>query len=86
MVGGCEAQAAAGPNTSLIDALLRVLGVSDKCNFLRLDPFYTLELPGLRVDIPTGVEPFTEALVSLFPRARPGLEELVQAAIASGQA
>jgi phytoene desaturase len=79
MVGGCEkVQAGAGPNTSLIDALLRVLGVRDRCNFLRLDTFYTLELPGLRADIPTGVEPFTEALVSLFPRARPGLKELVQ--------
>ena len=78
MVGGCEAQAAQGPNASLIDALLRVLGVKDRCNFLRLDPFYTVELPGLPADIPTGVGPFTETLVRLFPHARPGLEGLVR--------
>ena len=47
LVGGCEPLGV--PQAGLIDGILRLLGVRDRCTFLRVDPFYTAVFPGFRL-------------------------------------
>lgn len=61
-----------------IVAALDMLGVSDLCEFLRVDPFYTAIFPGLRLAVPTGREAFVEAHVERFPSEESGFSALVE--------
>ena len=77
LVGGCE------PTDSdqggLIDGLLRLLGVRDRCDFVRVEPFYTAVFPGFRLDAPLGTEPYIQAHLRHFPREEQGFRRLIQA-------
>ncbi len=75
-IGGCEPME--NPRAGLIDRLLRVLGVRDRCTFLRVDPFYTAVFPGFRFAAPLGVEDFLAAHVGRFPGEEQGLRKLLE--------
>jgi prolycopene isomerase len=70
LVGGCE--------DGLIDGLLSSLGVRDRVNFVRVDPFYTALFPGMKVDVPTGSRKFIRTLALQFPGEEKGLAEIVR--------
>jgi phytoene desaturase len=76
LTGGCEPVGFA--TSGLIDGLLRLLDVRDRCTFLRVDPFYTAVFPGLRLDAPLGIESFIEAHARLFPSEERGFRRLLQ--------
>lgn len=51
----------------LYTSLLDFLGVGDRCTFLPIDHFYTALLPDFRLDVPFGVERFTQIHSDHFP-------------------
>ncbi len=71
-VEGC---APGGP----IDGLLRYLGVRERCDFVRVDPFYTAIYPGFRLQAPLGTEAFLQAHLGHFPAEAAGLRHLLEA-------
>lgn len=75
MMGGCGSSGS--HSGGLVDGLLRALGVRERCTFLKLDPFYTVEFPGLRAQMPTGVNEFTEAIIERFPNSKEGIRSLM---------
>ena len=75
-IGGCEPME--NPRAGLIDWLLRVLGVRDRCTFLKVDPFYTAVFPGFRLAAPLGVEDFLCAHVDHFPGEAQGLRTILK--------
>jgi len=78
LVGGCE-PGTGNRSGHLIDALLRVLGVREFCEFARVDPFYSASFPGgLRIEAPLGTEAFIDAHASLFPREREGIARFMR--------
>lgn len=76
IIGGCDPSAP--PHGGLVDGLLRVLEVRNRCEFLTVDPFYTAIFPGFKVDAPLGIEPFIEAHARQFPGEDRGLRRLMQ--------
>lgn len=77
LIWGCEQTGPFGPG--LIDAMLRHLGVRDKCEFIRMDdPMYVSHLPGLTVAVPGGREAYLEAHVRQFPGEAAGLRRLAE--------
>jgi phytoene desaturase len=62
-----------------IDGLLRYLGVRERCDFLRIDPFYTAIYPGFRLQAPLGTEAFLQAYLGHFPAEAAGLRHLLEA-------
>lgn len=62
--------------TGLVDALLRHLGVRDRCELVRVDPFYRVHLPDLHVTVPTGREAYLAAHAEHFPEEAAGLRHL----------
>ncbi|MBI3989036.1 MAG: NAD(P)/FAD-dependent oxidoreductase [candidate division NC10 bacterium] len=76
LIGGCEPT---GSETGgLIDGLLRLLGVRDRCTFLRVNPFYTAVFPGFRLHAPLGLEEFLHAHLQHFPKEEKGFRQLLQ--------
>jgi phytoene desaturase len=74
-IGGCQPME--NPRAGLIDGLLRLLGVRDRCTFLKVDPFYTAIFPGFRLAAPLGVDDFLAAHVRHFPGEAQGLRRLL---------
>ncbi len=70
LVGGCS-------EDGLIDTILRVLDVRDKCEFIRTDPFYKSVFPNFQLEAPLGREEFLDAHSRFFPKERKGLEKLM---------
>ena len=64
---------------AMIHDLLTLLGVRERCNFLPVDPFYTVIFPGFRLDAPTGLEQFIQAHLRHFPKEEKGLRHLLRA-------
>jgi prolycopene isomerase len=58
--------------------LLDGLGLSERCTFERVDPFYSALFPDLRVDARSGVEGFLDAHAAGFPGEREGFRELIE--------
>lgn len=56
MVGGCEPVAFEGGG--LVDRLLRLLGVRDRLDFVRIDPCYQAIYPGRSLRVPCDLEEF----------------------------
>jgi phytoene desaturase len=73
LIAGGE-PAAAG-NRGMLPLLLDLLGVADRCQFHRLEPFYRAVFPGFQLDVPTGPG-FLEAHAELFPEERVGLRRV----------
>ncbi len=76
LIGGCDPSVP--PGGGLVDGVLRVLGVRERCEFLAVDPFYTAIFPGFKVDAPLGIEPFVEEHARQFPGEDRGLRKLMQ--------
>jgi phytoene desaturase len=62
-------------NPGMLALLLDHLGIADRCEFRRLDPFYRAVFPGMSLDVPTGPA-FLDAHAELFPHERVGLRRL----------
>ena len=63
----------------VIDAVLRELGVRDRCEFVRVsDPFYLTRYPGFELAVPCGREEFLEAHLKHFPAEARGLRRLAE--------
>ncbi len=60
----------------LLHAVLEHLRVDDRCEFLRAEPFYRVQLPDFSMDVPSGREAFLDAHETRFPGSRRGLAEL----------
>lgn len=68
----------------VVDAVLRHLGVADRCDFLRVDdPFYDARYPGFSLAVPAGREAFVDAHARAFPDDAGGFRRLAEL---SGQA
>lgn len=76
VIGGCDETGLEGPG--LVDRVLRAVGARDRCDFVRLDPFYTADYPGLRLRVPGGLEELVAAHARRFPAEEKGLRQLVQ--------
>lgn len=74
LIGGCEASS--DPTAGLIDRILRTLGTRDDCEFVPVDPFYRVALPGLVFDAPSRREAFIDAHAARFPDEEDGLRGL----------
>lgn len=72
---GCNSGGSLGQG--VIDAVLKYLGVADRCEFISFNPFYRLQFPGFKIDVPTGREDYLEAHLSHFPHEKDGLRNLV---------
>ncbi len=76
LIGGCEPVGLEAGG--LTDDLLRLLGVRDRCTFVRVNPFYTTVFPGYRLQAPLGTEEFIRAHLENFPREEKGFRQLLQ--------
>ena len=76
MTGGCESRHS--QEGGLIDLLLRILDVRDRCNFVRINPFYTAAFPGVKLDVPSSKDEFIMAHVQHFPNEKNGLNQLME--------
>jgi phytoene desaturase len=76
MVGG------AGPTPyaegGAVRRVLEALDLAERCPFERVEPCYAAVFPGFEIEVPSGVEEFTEAHARAFPSEEKGLRELVQ--------
>lgn len=70
----------AGPfGGGVIDAVMRHLGVRERCDFIRVDdPFYSVRFPDVALVVPTGREAFLAAHLRHFPGEARGLRRLVE--------
>jgi phytoene desaturase len=76
LISGCEPSPTLGGGT--IDALLRRLGVRERCSFVPADPFYGAVFPDFRLTVPTGREGFVAAHARHFPHEAQGIEALLR--------
>lgn len=76
VVGGC----APGPfeGGALLHRVLAGLGVRERCDFVRVDPGYRVEWPGLALDAPSELERFVEAHIEHFPAEEKGIRGFVE--------
>lgn len=75
LIGGCG-DTPEGPG--LVRRLLDGLRVGERCDFARVDPFYSAVFPGLRVDARSGIEGFAEAHARHFPAEAQGFRALLE--------
>lgn len=80
LVGGCEPVPFEGGG--VLHRLLVGLGVRQACEFLRIDPCYRVEWPGLTLDAPSGLERFAEAHAEHFPHEEKGIRSFLQDCLA----
>jgi len=80
VVGGCEPRPFEG--AALLHRVLSVLGVRERCDFLRVDPGYRVEWPGLALEAPSELERFVEAHVEQFPAEEKGIRGFVEDCLA----
>jgi prolycopene isomerase len=76
VVGGCEP----GPfeEGALLHRVLAGLGVRERCDFVRVDPGYRVEWPGLALEAPSELDRFVEAYVEQFPKSAKGIRAFVE--------
>ncbi len=69
--------------TGVVDAVLRHLGVRDRCELIPVsDPFYTACMPdGFRIAVPTGLEAYLAAHAEHFPDEVDALRKLMDTSI-----
>ena len=66
---------------AFVDILMRVLGVRDQVNFIPFDSIYGVDMPGLRLKMPLGIENFIEVHKEAFPGQADGIGEFLQACV-----
>jgi phytoene desaturase len=62
----------------LLQLLLHTLNVHDKCEFIKVDPFYSAIFPDFRINVPSNKEEFIKSHVKHFPKEEEGLSKLIQ--------
>jgi len=63
----------------VVDAVLRELGVRDRCEFVRVDdPFYVTRYPDFELAVPGGRDAFLDAHLRHFPTEARGLRRLTE--------
>jgi phytoene dehydrogenase-like protein len=67
-----------GHEGGFLDVYLRVLGVRDEIDLIRLDSLYAADFPGARYVVPTGFEPFVEAHARHWPAERDAIERFAR--------
>jgi prolycopene isomerase len=75
LVGGCG-ETGTGPG--LVRRLLASLHVAERCQFERVDPFYSAVFPGLRIDARCGLDGFAESHLQHFPAEKEGFASLLE--------
>ncbi len=75
VVGGGDA--GRDPGRHLIDRVLGTLGVRDRCELIRVDPFYTVCLPDLELRVPSGLDEFADVHVERFASEEKGIREFL---------
>jgi phytoene desaturase len=75
LVGGCGDRI--GDGGALVHRVLAATGVSDRCDFIEVDPFYEAVYAGDRVEVPGTTHGFLETHAALFPRERDRLAQFV---------
>jgi phytoene desaturase len=78
VTAGCDQQADNNGRRGLIEFLLDILGVREKCKFVRIDPFYSTIFPGFRLNVPSNKAEFIKAHLQHFPKEEQGLNRLIQ--------
>lgn len=76
LVMGCAPEGPFGPG--LIDAVLRHLGVRDRCEFISMDPIHVARVPDLTLAVPHGRQAYLDAHIRHFPNQARGLRRLVE--------
>jgi prolycopene isomerase len=76
LVSGCEPAPVEGGG--LLHRLLGALDVRERCEFVRVDPCYRVEWPGLVLDAPADLERFGEAHTERFPRDAKGIRGFLE--------
>lgn len=74
LIMGCGRSSPLG--IGIIDNLLRHLGVRDKCEFQRVDPFFTAHFPDYHLQLPGRRESYLQTLIQQFPSEAKGLARL----------
>ena len=80
VVGGCEPRPFEG--AALLHRVLEGLGVRERCDFVRVDPGYRVEWPGLALEAPSELERFVETHVEQFPAEEKGIRGFVEDCLA----
>jgi phytoene desaturase len=75
LAGGCEPSGC--PQLSVVDSTLRALGVRNRCEFLKVDPFYGAVFPEMAFAAPLGTEEFIAAHARCFPGQEDGIRKLM---------
>ena len=73
MITGAEPGPLGG--AALVDGLLSLLKVRDRCEFRKVDPLYGVAFPGFRLEVPSGPG-WLDAHAERFPHERHGLRRL----------
>ena len=76
LVSGCEPVPFEGGG--VLHDLLSELGVRDRCDFVRVDPCYRVEWPGMSLDAPCELDRFAEAHAELFPNEAKGIRGFLE--------
>src|SRR5262247_3124710 len=76
LVSGCEPVPFEGGG--VLHDLLSELGVRERCDFVRVDPCYRVEWPGLTLDAPCELDRFAEAHAERFPREAKGIRGFLE--------
>ncbi|MEE2665332.1 MAG: NAD(P)/FAD-dependent oxidoreductase [Myxococcota bacterium] len=66
----------------LVAQTLAELDIGDRCELVRVDPFYSGVYPGFRLDAPLGRDAFLEAHVRAFPNEKQGLARFLDTCLA----
>ena len=61
----------------LIHRILNLLGVADRCELLRIDPFYVVRFPGLTMEVLGGRDGYLASHIEHFPAEEKGLVDLL---------
>ncbi len=70
----------AGPGGA-IDALLRGLGVRERCEFVAIDPLYSARYPGFRIEARSGLDAFADSHAATFPGREKQVRRFLEACV-----
>jgi prolycopene isomerase len=62
----------------VVRATMDLLGVSDRCELVSVDPFYQARFPGFTIDVPTGRDAYLAAHAEHFPKDADALTRLAE--------
>ena len=76
LVGGCAPVPYEGGG--LLHRLLSSVGAVEDCDFVRVDPFYSVGFPDAALEVPSGLDDFIRVHAEAFPEERKGLKQFAQ--------